>query len=348
MTDPNSEIRVNTRVQLSLPDGKTILGTVLDVNDQKPGDVDITILWDETLHNLWITEVHPQEVTLQGLAQEDIQDKVDEARKVLKKYKEDYEKTFNNKNKDQLQTDIKNQFCNDIEKLMTSNNPEKSLEKEVGRFDIETSNSRPTMALWLDAIHDATARLTKATNIPLTEFQVGLFTFIHEFEHYSQWQQGKVTTAEIQDPNFKNSEKAKQLEREADQAASNFIQKYCIAFDSRALVAMMSQPPIPKVVVGQQVTITKDIHLVDTIYYDNQFHCGGGPNDAVDIGSYKITVKQGTQAVVNSISGNQVQLIDLSDVGAAVAFDPIKGRNISTPVVVHRIMSDMDSIDKVI
>jgi len=52
-----------------------------------------------------------------------------------------------------------------------------------------------------------------------------MFTFIHEMTHYKQWKEGRFTTEDLRDTAFYGTKKHSALEKEADQAALDFITK---------------------------------------------------------------------------------------------------------------------------
>lgn len=107
------------------------------------------------------------------------------------------------------------------------------------------------------------------------------------------------------------------------------------------------QPNI-EVAVGDRVLIATDLDLVDTVYFAEGFHCGASLcTDAVDLGKYKIAVKKGVFATVNSVQGSTVHLIELSDLGVISAFDPIKHREISNSVQVHSCSTSISNLQKV-
>lgn len=106
--------------------------------------------------------------------------------------------------------------------------------------------------------------------------------------------------------------------------------------------------PLPQVTVGERVLIATNIDLVDSVYFSEGFHCGYHiPEEAVDLGKYKIAVKQGAYATVNSISGSKINLIEVSELGVISAYDPIKGKEISNQVQVHSCTVDLQNLKKV-
>lgn len=105
---------------------------------------------------------------------------------------------------------------------------------------------------------------------------------------------------------------------------------------------------LPTLSVGDCVELSSNLDLVDTVYFSSGFQCGYlTPVDAVDMGRYKIAVRKGVRAVVNSIHGAKVHLIELSDVGTISAYDPIKAREITNQVQVHSCMVDLQNLRKV-
>lgn len=106
--------------------------------------------------------------------------------------------------------------------------------------------------------------------------------------------------------------------------------------------------PLPKVSVGERVLIASNVDLVDSVYFSDGFHCGYHiPEEAVDLGKYKIAVKQGSYATVNSINGSSINLIEVSELGIISAYDHIKGKEISNQVQVHSCTVDLQNLKKV-
>lgn len=220
------------------------------------------------------------------------------------------------------------------------------INKELGRFGANQDGTMPCINLSLDAMEEK-ANKVAGEGLTLTGFQTALFTFLHEYEHYRQFQDKEVTAAELNDPNFLNTDKCKQLEKQADEAAACFIKAHKISFDPLSLQVMSNEiPNIPK--VGEQVMIMSDVDFVDTVYFDAGFHCGMATlPDAVELGQYKISIKKGSSAVINSVSGSKISLIELSDIGTISAYDPIKGKEISNQVQIHSCTLDLQNLKRI-
>lgn len=220
------------------------------------------------------------------------------------------------------------------------------IHKELGKFCTQQDGSSPIINLSLEATEEK-ANKVGSKGLTLTGFQTALFTFLHEYQHFKQFQTNEVTASEINDPNFQSTDKCKKLEKDADEAAVNFIKGYRIHFDPLALQVLANETPnIPK--VGQQVQIIKDTEFVDTVFFQNGFHCGSSnQTEAVDIGQYKISLKQGIVGTINSVHGSQINLIDISDVGIISAYDSIKGRNITNQVQVYSCTLDFSSLQRI-
>lgn len=106
--------------------------------------------------------------------------------------------------------------------------------------------------------------------------------------------------------------------------------------------------PLPKVAVGDQVKIANDVDVIDTVYFAEGFHSGYHiPEGAVDLGQYQISVKKGTTAVVNSILGSHINLIEVSSLGVISAYDHIKRREISNQVQVHSCTVNLQDLKRV-
>jgi hypothetical protein len=221
--------------------------------------------------------------------------------------------------------------------------------KELGKFCVKQDKSAPSIDLSLDNIEEKASKVA-SKGFNLTAFQTALFTFLHEYEHYRQYKDNEVTAAEINDTNFPNTEKAKKLEKEADVAAVNFIKGHRLSFDAFSLQILSNEVPnIPK--IGEQVELQNDVELIDTVYFEHEskgFYCGQNiPTEAVDIGQYKITLKKGFVATINSISGSNINLIDLSGYGVISAYDSIKGKELSNQVIVASCSVDFKNLKRV-
>ena len=104
----------------------------------------------------------------------------------------------------------------------TINNPLR-IGKALATFNIDKVG--PTLYMNLKAIEEKAARISKVLGKELSPEDVAIFTFMHELAHYKQWKMGKVTTKNLRTPGFRNTDKCKQLELEADQEAVDFIRK---------------------------------------------------------------------------------------------------------------------------
>lgn len=220
------------------------------------------------------------------------------------------------------------------------------INKEIGKFCALADGTSPTISIWLDNVNEKAEKVANQ-GFPLSSFQTALFTFLHEYHHYQQFQNNEVTAAEINDPAFRESEKCKKLEKQADEAASNFIKMYRVSFDPSSLQILSNQLQlVPK--VGDLVEITKDIELIETVYFEDGLHCGQNiSSDAVELGQYKISIKKGSLARINSLSGSRVSLVDISNFGVISAYDSIKGKEIANDVLIHSCMVDLLSVSKV-
>lgn len=95
--------------------------------------------------------------------------------------------------------------------------------KTLGVFNVDKNG--PNLQLDLKAIEEKAERISKVLGVELSAEDVALFTFLHEIAHYRQWKTGKVTTKDLRDIKFKESDYAKSLEVEADAMAVDFIRK---------------------------------------------------------------------------------------------------------------------------
>lgn len=95
--------------------------------------------------------------------------------------------------------------------------------KTLGVFNVDKNG--PSMHLDLKAIEEKAERISKVLGVDLSAEDVALFTFLHEAAHYRQWKIGKVTTKDLRDIKFRETERAKALEVEADAEAVEFIRK---------------------------------------------------------------------------------------------------------------------------
>lgn len=221
------------------------------------------------------------------------------------------------------------------------------IHKELGKFSAQKDNSKPSIHLSMDTIEEKAVKVAQQ-GFPLTSFQVALFTFLHEYEHSRQLQSGQVTATELNDPQFTHTDKCKQLEKHADEAAVSFIQANKIAFNPFSLQILANEvPPIFK--VGEIVQLQKIAEIVDTVYFVDKFFCGKSHKEAqesVDMGEYKISIPEGTKAVINSINGTSISLIELSNLGKISAFDPLKGKEIANQVQVYSCTVDLGNLRK--
>lgn len=138
------DISQYARVKIKLADGGFLEGTVLDVNDKKPGDVDITILWDKPLHGLMISETHPQELVVLGPISKEQKARAEKGFKILKEYQGQYEAAFAEKNKHDIQKDVSIHFEKDLLETLaksaatydTKEQEDLDLERELSREDV--------------------------------------------------------------------------------------------------------------------------------------------------------------------------------------------------------------------
>lgn len=217
--------------------------------------------------------------------------------------------------------------------------------KELGKFSAQNDGTQPCVSLWVDAIQEK-ADLVSKLGFPLTNFQTALFTFLHEMEHHRQLQAGDVTAAETNDSNFKGSEKCQALEKQADEAAVNFIKAHKIPFHPFSLNILANEAP-PIFRVGEVISLNKQVEVISTVYFSDHFFSGYTDKEAADVGQYRISIPEGTQAVINSISGSHVNIIELSHLGKISAFDSIKGRELANEVKVCSCDVDLEVVRKV-
>jgi hypothetical protein len=111
--------------------------------------------------------------------------------------------------------------------------------KTLGAFTVDKNG--PLMYVDLKAIEEKAERISNVLGVKLSPEEVALFTFLHEMSHYRQWKTGKVTTQQLHDISWKETEAAKALEVEADADAVNFIAKIADAekWPKRSLQAMV-------------------------------------------------------------------------------------------------------------
>lgn len=217
--------------------------------------------------------------------------------------------------------------------------------KELGKFSAQEDGTKPCINIWVDAIQEK-ADLVSKLGFPLTNFQTALFTFLHEMEHHRQLQAGEVTAAETNDSKFKESEKCQALEKQADEAAVNFIKAHRIPFHPHSLNILANEAP-PIFRVGEVISLNKPVEVISTVYFSDHFFSGHTDRDAADVGQYRISIPEGTQAVINAISGAHVNIIELSHLGKISAFDSIKGRELANEVKVCSCDVDLEVIRKV-
>lgn len=112
--------------------------------------------------------------------------------------------------------------------------------KTLGAFNVDKSG--PNMYLDLKSIEEKADRISKVLGVTLSAEEVALFTFLHEMAHYKQWKTGKVTSKDLRDVHFRESDRARTLEVEADAEAVDFIRKtvgYGRKWTKRSLKAMV-------------------------------------------------------------------------------------------------------------
>ena len=112
--------------------------------------------------------------------------------------------------------------------------------KALASFNVDKAG--PMMYMDLKAVEEKAERISKVLGKELSPEDVAIFTFIHELAHYKQWKVGKVTTKNLRTPGFRNTDKCKQLELDADQEAVDFIRKsagFSKRWSRRTLKAMV-------------------------------------------------------------------------------------------------------------
>lgn len=217
--------------------------------------------------------------------------------------------------------------------------------KVLGEFKWHEEEQVPKIHLYPAAIQEKVEKMKTVGQLPTSEFQITLFTFLHEFKHLQQYQEGKVTLKEMRAPEFRKTIQCQQLEKEADQFAYDFIKDHSISFDSRSLEAMMVQPLTKLPIVGEKVVLSRDVDLVDNVYYKDNFY-SGIDCEGVDMGAHRITLLKGTTAVINAVLGSKVQIIELSNMGRISAYDSIKDKNLSNDIIVSRAEIDLTCVLK--
>jgi len=117
-----NNFEVFTRVKIKLPDGSFLRGTVIDLNDAKPGDIDLSILWDSPLNNLFISEIHLHEAEILNEKLDFNQlEEAKKIRKALKKFQSKYEKSFKEDGnaRHEQQSEITDEFNKEVGELMS-------------------------------------------------------------------------------------------------------------------------------------------------------------------------------------------------------------------------------------
>jgi hypothetical protein len=112
--------------------------------------------------------------------------------------------------------------------------------KTLGEFNVDKNG--PNMWMDLKAIDEKAKKISDILGVQLSGEDVALFTFLHEMAHYKQWKDGSVTTEDMKDIKFRGSDRAKNLEVEADAEAVDFIKKtigYGKKWSKRSLKAMI-------------------------------------------------------------------------------------------------------------
>lgn len=112
--------------------------------------------------------------------------------------------------------------------------------KTLGAFNVDKNG--PQMFMDLKAIEEKAQRISKVLGVDLSPEDVALFTFLHEMSHYRQWKEGRVSIKDMRDTKFKDSERGKAIELEADASAVEFIRKtigYGKKWTKRSLQAMI-------------------------------------------------------------------------------------------------------------
>lgn len=82
-------------------------GTIVDINDTKPPDLDIIILWDTPVNKRWMTEQHPTELSLLGeRCEAEIIERAKEARALVKDLQQEHEKSYEDTTRNVVQEEM--------------------------------------------------------------------------------------------------------------------------------------------------------------------------------------------------------------------------------------------------
>jgi hypothetical protein len=104
-----SDFDVFDRVQLNGTDRK---GIIVDINDTKFPDMDICVLWDEMLHQQWITENHPHEIScISESIDEPNMVRAKEARAIVKDMQKEQDHKYEDKARKVVQDELSKQLA---------------------------------------------------------------------------------------------------------------------------------------------------------------------------------------------------------------------------------------------
>jgi len=82
-------------------------GTIVDVNDSKPPDLDIIILWDTPVNKRWMTEQHTTDISLlEEKCAEDLIQRAKEARALVKDLQNEHEKGYKDDAREVVQEEM--------------------------------------------------------------------------------------------------------------------------------------------------------------------------------------------------------------------------------------------------
>jgi hypothetical protein len=91
-------------------------GTVVDINDQKPPDLDIVVLWDTPMNKRWMTEQHSTELALLNEAcAEDVVARAKEARSLVKDLQNEYQRGHEDTTRKVVQEEMARTMANKAE-----------------------------------------------------------------------------------------------------------------------------------------------------------------------------------------------------------------------------------------
>lgn len=172
----DQELKEFLRVELETSD-RLIEGTILEVNDLKPGDIDIAVLWDEPINGERVTEVHPQEIAILESAKGEHLETAKRIQSILKESKEEYDEAFKGDDKDRLQKALKDDYqkrVNDeLSHPLVSALKSAVLSCVALRSDQDTRfNAKAWIEVWVDESDlefEKTIQELKTSNIPIPE-----------------------------------------------------------------------------------------------------------------------------------------------------------------------------------